>query len=39
MLNNQEPLTTLIFPNMYKNMLMGYEVLKFNPDNGNAFIV
>lgn len=27
-----EPLTTLIFPNMYNNMLLGYEVLKFNPD-------
>lgn len=29
-----EPLTTLIFPNMYNNMLLGYEVLKFNPDTG-----
>ena len=29
-----EPLTTLIIPNMYTNMLLGYELLQLNNDSG-----
>jgi len=34
--SNQEQLTTLIFPGMYTNMLLGYEILKFNHDSDEA---
>lgn len=33
---NQEPLTTLIFPGMYTNMLLGYEVLSVNLESGKT---
>lgn len=32
--NSNEPLTTLIFPGMYMNMLLGYELLKLDAYSG-----
>ncbi len=32
-----EPMNTLIIPGMYRNMLLGYELLQIGDDCGNCF--